>query len=60
MLRSGKVSCLPCRELVVGDVLYFNIGEMLAVDGLMLSGSEVRVDESALTGESDPIRKQPF
>jgi Ca2+ transporting ATPase len=41
-------------------MLYFNIGEILTVDGLMVTGSEVRMDESALTGESDPIRKLPY
>lgn len=45
------------KDIVVGDILYFNIGEILPIDGIMISGSEVRIDESALTGESDPIKK---
>jgi Ca2+ transporting ATPase len=45
---------------VVGDLLIFNIGDMFTVDGLIIQGSEVRVDESSVTGESDEIKKIPF
>ena len=59
VMREGSVREVELRELVVGDLVYFNIGEILPVDGLMISGSEVKVDESSLTGESDMIRKLP-
>ena len=42
---------------MVGDILKFGIGDILAVDGLMVSGSEVRIDESNITGESKEIIK---
>ena len=38
--------------MVVGDILFFNLGDMLPVDGLMISGSEVKIDESSMTGET--------
>jgi Ca2+ transporting ATPase len=55
--REGKVVEIETKDIVVGDLLYFNIGIIVPVDGIMISGSEVRVDESAFTGESDPIKK---
>lgn len=44
----------------MGDLLLFNIGDVFNVDGLYLSGSEVKIDESAMTGESDDILKVPY
>jgi magnesium-transporting ATPase (P-type) len=36
------------------------MGDLLQVDGLLVNGSEVVVDESSLTGESDPIKKSLY
>lgn len=47
-------------DVVVGDILYVEPGEILPVDGLFLSGHNVRCDESGATGESDAVRKAPF
>ena len=47
----------PIRELVVGDVLRLASGDLLPCDGLLLSGYDVRVDESGETGESIPAEK---
>ena len=38
----------------------FNLGDMFTIDGLIIQGSEVKVDESAVTGESDEVRKLPL
>ena len=38
---------------VVGDILVLNAGDKIPADGLMVSGSDVTVNESSLTGESD-------
>lgn len=51
---------IDSKELVVGDLLLFNIGDVFNVDGLYLSGSEVKIDESAMTGESDDIHKVSY
>ena len=42
---------------MVGDMLKFGIGDILPVDGLMVAGSEVLVDESNITGETKEIHK---
>ncbi|CAD8083816.1 unnamed protein product [Paramecium primaurelia] len=60
VIRNSKVQQIDSKELVVGDILFFNIGDLLQVDGLMVSGSEVKMDESTVTGESDSIRKLPY
>ena len=47
------------RDIVVGDVVLFNAHNMsvLPTDGVVLSTKDVKVDESALTGEPDPLQK---
>ena len=57
VLRGGTLQTLHPRELVVGDVLRFSVGDILAADGLLLSGEGIRVDESSLTGESGLVEK---
>jgi Ca2+ transporting ATPase len=59
-MRAGKVQRIDLKTVVVGDILYFEIGDILPVDGLMLTGSEVKVDESAMTGETDEIKKLSY
>jgi Ca2+ transporting ATPase len=60
VLRNGSPESIDSKELVVGDILLFNLGDMFGVDGAIISGSEVRIDESAVTGESNEIKKIPF
>lgn len=47
-------------ELMVGDLVEVETGEIMSVDGLIVRGTEVMADESAITGESIEIRKKPF
>ncbi|KAM3136897.1 hypothetical protein pb186bvf_010982 [Paramecium bursaria] len=60
VIRNSKVEQIDGQQLVVGDILFFNLGDMLPVDGLMVSGSEVKIDESSMTGETAQIRKLPL
>jgi Ca2+ transporting ATPase len=46
------------EELLVGDILYLRIGDIVTVDGILIQG-ETAMDESAATGESDLIKKTP-
>lgn len=55
--RDGRVRKIPIRSLVVGDVVLFDAGDKIPADGLLLSGAEVAVDQSSLTGESVPVDK---
>jgi P-type Cu+ transporter len=53
----GEVD-VPIAEVLVGDKLVVRPGERLPVDGVLLEGRS-QVDESMLTGESVPVRKEP-
>ncbi|HXX70485.1 MAG TPA: cation-transporting P-type ATPase [Polyangiaceae bacterium] len=53
--RDGEVVDIPSEEVVRGDVLVLKLGDRIAADADLLTGEELRVDESALTGESAPI-----
>ena len=56
-LRDGAWIELPAAELVPGDVVALAPGDSVPADGVLLHAVDVQVDESALTGESYPVRK---
>jgi len=58
VLRDGEVRVIDATEVVVGDVLVIETGDRIAADARLLSESDLRIDESALTGESEPIEKE--
>ena len=47
-------------DVLVGDILSLEPGEIIPVDGVYLSGHNIRCDESGATGESDAVRKATF
>ena len=55
--RAGVLTEIAIGEIVVGDIVYLEAGEKIPADGLLLSG-QLRVDESALNGESKETRKE--
>ena len=57
--REGHVREASARELVPGDVILLEAGNMVPADGRLLKGTNLRVQESALTGESEPVEKEP-
>ncbi|PVV01389.1 hypothetical protein BB560_004192, partial [Smittium megazygosporum] len=59
VLRDGKLKEENTMNLVVGDVVAVERGQVLTFDGVVISG-EVIVDESSLTGEAMPVRKLPL
>ena len=56
--RNGQEVSLPVEELVAGDEIIVRPGERLPADGTVLDG-QTSIDESAITGESLPVFKQP-
>lgn len=60
VVLNGSEVRLPSEELVPGDLALVRPGEYFPADGLLLSGTELQVDESSLTGEAFPVRKQPL
>jgi H+-transporting ATPase len=58
VLRDGKWTTPPARELVSGDVIRLRLGDVVPADARLLEGDPVDVDQSALTGESLPVNKK--
>jgi len=54
--RADGICEIPVSDVVVGDILLLSQGEIVAADGYIVSGS-VRVDQSAMTGESREVEK---
>src|SRR4051812_31564662 len=59
VVRDGVEVELAPDAVVRGDVLRVRAGDQIVVDGPLLHGGPVEADESLLTGESDPVVKQP-
>jgi len=59
VLRDGKPQEIHAEEVVPGDVLLLETGDRVAADGRLLEATDLSLDESALTGESEPVRKSP-
>ena len=58
-LRDGNVGRVSIHDLVVGDVVSLSTGDRLPADGRLLSGVDLQIDQSTLTGESVPVDKGP-
>ena len=56
-LRGCIIIQLPVAELVVGDIVQVKCGDLLPADCIIIESNELKVDESTLTGESDPVSK---
>ncbi len=57
VLRDGVWKVIDARELVPGDIIRLRIGDVVPADAVIISGDYLMVDESALTGESQPREK---
>jgi Ca2+-transporting ATPase len=55
--RDGHVVEISARELVPGDVVLLETGALVPADGRLLESVNLRVEEAALTGESEPVEK---
>ena len=58
VVRGGARKRIAGREVVPGDVLVLSEGDRVPADGILLSAVNLATDESLLTGESVPVRKQ--
>ncbi|KAF9585214.1 hypothetical protein BGW38_003378 [Lunasporangiospora selenospora] len=56
-LRNGETVLVSVFDVVVGDVLHLEPGDVIAADGIFLGGHNLKSDESAMTGESDAVKK---
>jgi len=57
--RNGQVMEISARELVPGDVVLLETGVLVPADGRLVESANLRVQEAALTGESEPVEKYP-
>lgn len=57
VIREGKTIRISGREVVVGDTLILEEGDRIAADAQLVSCHDLLVDESLLTGESEPVEK---
>ena len=58
VIRDGRQQRIPGRAVVPGDILVVSEGDRIPADALLQAGINLSVDESLLTGESVPVRKQ--
>ena len=56
--RGGKLLTVPSEELVTGDVVVLEAGDSVPADCRILECASMKIEESALTGESVPVDKQ--
>ncbi|RDW58550.1 Calcium-transporting ATPase [Aspergillus mulundensis] len=57
VIRSGKTVRISVHDVLVGDVLHLEPGDLVPVDGVYIEGHNVKCDESSATGESDQLKK---
>lgn len=60
LIRNSENKQFHPHDILVGDLLKFKIGKTIPVDGLLLQGHNVEMDESPLTGESNRMKKVSF
>ncbi|KAH6828721.1 autoinhibited Ca2+-ATPase 11 [Perilla frutescens var. hirtella] len=63
VIRDGIRQKISIYDLVVGDMVHLSIGDQVPADGIFVSGYNLLIDQSSLTGESVPINiyeKRPF
>ncbi|CAI4218497.1 unnamed protein product [Parascedosporium putredinis] len=59
VIRSGKPTVISIEDILVGDILMLEQGDVIPVDGIYIDGHNISCDESSATGESDLIKKTP-
>jgi Ca2+-transporting ATPase len=57
VIRGGIAIQIPSGEVVVGEIMPIETGDILLADGLLINGDYIEVDESTMTGESMGVRK---
>ncbi|MEU0087634.1 HAD-IC family P-type ATPase [Streptomyces sp. NPDC006274] len=57
--RDGVATAISTSEIVLGDLVELGPGDKVVVDGEIAEADSLEVDESLLTGEADPVLKQP-
>lgn len=57
VVRDGRAHEIPAREIVPGDIVILDTGDLVPADGRLVSTRNLAIDQSVLTGESAPVNK---
>ncbi len=57
VIRDGKETQIPTKEVVVNDVIKLSAGDMIPADSRVIESKDLYVSQSSITGESDAVRK---
>lgn len=57
VIRDGEIRIVEGRNVTVGDIVVVEAGDFVCADGRIIENASLKVDESALTGESEPVEK---
>ena len=57
VVRDQKMVQVNVKDLVVGDICCIKYGDLVPADGVIIDASDLKIDESSLTGETDLIKK---
>ena len=58
VIRNGQPIELPSDDILVGDLINMMVGDIMPADMIFVEGNGIKMDESALTGESDTMKKR--
>ena len=58
VIRDGEIKVVEGKDVTVGDVVVIEAGDYVFSDGRIIENASLKVDESAMTGESEPVEKQ--
>ena len=60
LIRNGQPEGHISDDILVGDLIMINYGDIMPADILLIDGNGIKMDESALTGESDAMKKERY
>jgi magnesium-transporting ATPase (P-type) len=60
IIRKGQPDEYISDNILVGDLIMINQGDIMSSDILLIKGTGIKMDESALTGESETMKKEPY
>ena len=60
IIRKGQPDNYISDDILVGDLIIINYGDIMCADILLIEGNGIKMDESSLTGESDLMKKEPY
>ena len=59
VIRDSRPASVPSRDIVVGDLILLEAGDAIPADAWVFTADDIFADESAFTGESEPVLKEP-